>query len=415
MTSESVPLPHLRAMSVPGVAGEPAVRVTPAATGEGPDTARVLVASSYNATKRTYGNLLYELCKVVRDVEDADLLAPEPAVQTSPSGDLASTLVKGRKMARQVTSKLRNFAGMGRLPTLAPSPVEKDYDFFFYVCAFPRELAELARFENWRSRSRRSAVFLLETWSKLLPQDRGELRILDQFDHVFVYQRSSLPAVQSYTRTPCSAITGGVDCLLATPFPQEPPRVIDVYSMGRRAPAMHDQLVRLAEEQKLFYVYDPVSHSIVLDWHESRLMTFNLIKRSRYFVAFDHMVGSPLKRAESGGEPAVPMRYYEGAAAGSVIIGSKPATSEFDEQFDWPDAVVDVPSEPRDVAAVLAELDAQPERMERIRRTNAVMALRRFDWAYRWREVLDVMGLPPGPKLDQRLRRLADTANAFDP
>jgi hypothetical protein len=42
------------------------------------------------------------------------------------------------------------------------------------------------------------------------------------------------------------------------------------------------------------------------------------------------------------------------------------------------------------------------------------MALRRFDWAYRWREVLDVMGLPPGPKLDRRLRRLADTANAFD-
>ncbi len=43
MTSESVPLPHLRAMSVPGVAGEPAARVA-AAGGEGTDTARVLVA-----------------------------------------------------------------------------------------------------------------------------------------------------------------------------------------------------------------------------------------------------------------------------------------------------------------------------------------------------------------------------------
>jgi hypothetical protein len=46
-------------------------------------------------------------------------------------------------------------------------------------------------------------------------------------------------------------------------------------------------------------------------------------------------------------------------------------------------------------------------------RRNAIEALRRFDWAYRWKELLRLAGIAPHPKLlarEQRLNELAARA-----
>jgi hypothetical protein len=190
--------------------------------------------------------------------------------------------------------------------------------------------------------------------------------------------------------------------------------VIDVYSMGRRAPAIHAQLVELAEQQQLFYLYDTTSMGLVTDWHESRLMTFNLIKRAKYFTAFDPMIGSAIKASESAGEPALPMRYFEGTAGGSVVIGTTPRAKEFADEFDWPDVVIEVDPFTPNIRKVLDELEAEPERTARIRLANATNALRRFDWSYRWADILKSLGLAPTPEMRKRREALHARAAALE-
>ena len=45
-----------------------------------------------------------------------------------------------------------------------------------------------------------------------------------------------------------------------------------------------------------------------------------------------------------------------------------------------------------------------------ISRRNAIEALLRHDWVYRWREVLDIAGLKPAPQLEIRENRLKQLA-----
>jgi hypothetical protein len=376
--------------------------------------ARVLIGSNFNSWPRTYGNLLYEFCKVASLCDRVDVVAPKALGPPKGSGEFGSILFRGRLEVRRVVSKMRQMAGLRRLQFIEPYKIERDYDLFVFVCMFPKDLTEVERFQGWRDRSGKKVAVILETWSNLLKEDAAHLRMLDQFDRVFIYQQASIPNVQRYTRTPCLPLRGGVDALLAAPLPDLPPRVIDVYSMGRRAPAIHAQLVDLAERQQLFYLYDTTSMGLVTDWHESRLMTFNLIKRAKYFTAFDPMIGSNIKAAESAGEPALPMRYFEGAAGGSVILGTKPRAKEFGEEFDWPDVVIEVDPFTPDIRRVLDDLEAEPDRTARIRLNNVTNALRRFDWSYRWADILDSLGLEPTPDMHRRRRALLARAEALE-
>ena len=92
------------------------------------------------------------------------------------------------------------------------------------------------------------------------------------------------------------------------------------------------------------------------------------------------------------------------------MIGAPPKNPEFGDVFPWVDAVVPLPLDSRGIAAVIRELDQQPERQERIRRTNVVQSLLRHDWVYRWEAILTLAGLPPMPELVKRKERLAELA-----
>jgi len=109
--------------------------------------------------------------------------------------------------------------------------------------------------------------------------------------------------------------------------------------------------------------------------------------------------------AAQHGQPAT-----KGAAAGAVMIGEAPRTRAFEQQFDWPDAVIELPFGSDSIDALMNELDEQPDRQNEIRRSNVVQALMRHDWAYRWETVLKVAGLEPMPALLERKERLGKLA-----
>jgi hypothetical protein len=94
------------------------------------------------------------------------------------------------------------------------------------------------------------------------------------------------------------------------------------------------------------------------------------------------------------------------------MIGERPNNEEFGKLFDWPDAVVHLPYGSSNIQAIIKDLDEQPERQEKIRRTNVVGALTKHDWLYRWETVLRTVGLEPMPGFHQRKERLGKLAKA---
>jgi hypothetical protein len=362
---------------------------------------RVLLASNYNDGMALYNGLCFEFLRIIESTTAADIIAPRrvhPRV--------------GFDVLRTSVSNARRLFGHTRVTRLKSERVRKKYDLFFYVCMNPSGLADLQAIQGWREQCDQAAVFIFETWSSQLSRDKAHLKLLDQFDHVFVYNRSSIPNLGKYTSTQRSFLAAGADCLSASPYPNPPNRCIDVYSMGRRLDFAHRQLLEMARNGEIFYIYDAGGGLHVYDFGEARFLTLNYIKRSRYFTAYSLDAGS--KAQESFGEQAIATRLFEGAAGGSIILGTPPKAQEFKELFDWPDAVVEIPAEPADMRAIYRELEAQPERMQRARFMNATQSLRKHDWVYRWEQILHIVGFESPPGVSARKRALQSLAEGAE-
>ena len=132
-----------------------------------------------------------------------------------------------------------------------------------------------------------------------------------------------------------------------------------------------------------------------------------LLKRSKYFLANRPKFDQPeLTKTES----EVSARFFEGAAAGCVMIGAPPINEEFGEMFDWPNAVIPNPMDGSFID-LLEELEGDVARLERIRTDGVAGCLRKHDWAHRWKAILDHTGLRPSEALETRLSLLEQRAD----
>ena len=86
----------------------------------------------------------------------------------------------------------------------------------------------------------------------------------------------------------------------------------------------------------------------------------NMAKRSRTFLVAPGKVDDP---SLTGGQVEVGYRYFEGAAAGAVLIGQAPKGTAFDQAFPWPDAVIPVKHDGSDIRDVLSGLNADAQRL----------------------------------------------------
>jgi len=136
-------------------------------------------------------------------------------------------------------------------------------------------------------------------------------------------------------------------------------------------------------------------------------MLANMVKSSRYFIV------APTRRplpGATGDQIEVGLRYFEGSAAGTAMIGQNPCSEAFNTLVNWQDAVVEVEADGSNVADVITGLEAQPGRLSEISRRNAMAALLQHDWAYRWKRILEIAGLEPAPQLEMRQDRLKQLA-----
>jgi Glycosyl transferases group 1 len=350
----------------------------------------VLVFSERNAVSRKWHALQYEFEDVAVECGLAELVAPAARV----SGTLSRAYYRISRAAG------RPFASTG----LEEITVTGDYDLFFAYFAFPTDIPHIQHARDWRSRCRKAIAFLGEFYTHDIEANRANLSLLARmgFDRVFVLNTAPAAAIQEIVRCPVEFLPLGVDAFRFSPHPLDPPRVVDLYQFGRRSDVTHDAAVELARQDGLYYVYDTIFNVPVPDYRPHREMIAETMKRSRYFFAY--RAGENQPRAKQ--DDVLSARYFEGIAGGAVLLGSRPGVREYDECFPWPDATITIPFEARDLREILADLDAQPARLATARMHNVVETLRRHDWAYRWRVILERAGLPPAPGLQERFGRL---------
>ncbi len=361
-----------------------------------PSDARVLLFSMRNLTRHVSRCGGYEFEDVICDCDEVDILAPAAyrPLGTNPITRRIGAMLwqRGRPFDREIR-------------------VAKEYDLFFAYCSNPHDVRCLNHIKGLHDRCRRSVCVIAETWPAKIAECSGALKALRNFDQIFTSLHSSVDLIAKSTGRPCHFMPFGIDALRFCPFPDYPERSIDVYNMGRRDADEHRTLLACAERGKMFYVYDTVANFDVRDPREHRVLLANLVKRSRYFVTHPANFKA---LAETNGIQEMGARLFEGAAGGAVMIGEPPCCTAYDSCFDWPDAVIPTGSDGQQMVASIAELDAQPQRIFKIRQNNIIQSLRRHDWAYRWRQTLDCVGVPAMTRLAEREKRLDHVAKAVE-
>jgi len=334
-----------------------------------------------------------EFEKVVNEVDSVDVLAPARK----------SWYDNGKRVALRVGE----FASLPLNPGVTKTTIDRDYDMFFTACDGPSDLLHLTALKGLRDRCKISVCWFVECYIREIPIYKSCMEILRQFDFVVFMFRENEP-FQKIIKGRSQYLPAGIDTLRFCPYPNPPARSIDVLSIGRRAPVTHKALMRMAEEDGKFYVYDTINALRAHNLDEHRSMIANLAKRSRYFIVSPGKFDS-LK--QTGGQTEFGYRYFEAAAPGTIMIGMRaPNNKEFDRIFNWEDAVIEVPFTSDTIVDTIRELDKQPERQMRISQTNTLQCLLHHDWVYRWEAILNMVGMQPLPMLQARKRRLAELA-----
>lgn len=365
---------------------------------------RICMPTWRNFTRKAYRCGLYEAQDVLVDTADVDLIhldmswgtwVDEYWLRTPLYHDRSRKLIFANPGLRKV-----------RLSTY--------YDVFIAVCATFWDLPYINAIERWRDHCGVSICWLDELWASQIPDYKYWLHALNQFDYVFIGYRGTVAALSQAINRPCYWLPGGIDALRFSPFPDPPARVIDMYSVGRRYEGIHRQLLEAAGRGELFYLHDTlvnVAFNEVRDHRQHRSLYANLAKRSRYFVVSTAKMDAVDERQ---GQVEVGFRYYEGAAAGAVMIGDTPDCEAFSALFGWPEAVVSIDPNGSDIIAIINDLGSETERMAAIGKRNAQQALLHHDWLYRWSEMFRVAGIEPSPGMAARERRLKDMAAIAD-
>lgn len=362
-----------------------------------PPAPRILLFSERNIYEPVVWRCPFrEFEGVLQEIDTVDVLAPRPR--------------KWYRQGKRVASRLGEYFKTPLNPGIPKIKLDGYYDVFFAVCEKPSELMHMNAVKGWKGHCKSSFCWVTEFYVKDMSTFKSCLEVLSQFDHVLFMFAANEP-FQKRLGGKGLFLPAGIDALHFCPWPNPPKRCVDVLSIGRRSEETHQSLLRMAKEEGLFYVYDTIDGLNAYSLDEHRMLLAEMAKRTKYFLANPGKINRP---DETGGQSEFGYRHFEGAATGTIMIGERPNNKEFERFFDWEDAVIDLPFGSDKIAAIIEDLDKQPERQMRIRKNNIIQSLLHHDWTYRWEAVLKMAGLDPLPGLLKRKERLKELADVVE-
>ncbi len=359
--------------------------------------ARVLCVSFREVDPVISRCLRFEFEDVVASVDRVDLVFP-----------------KGRPVRRGRVHRLLSrldthfpwVSGLSKPPELG-----RRYPLMFVTAQTAGDLYTFAPWTPWLRAADRSACLVEEMYAQDVIRCPGEVEMLRRFDVLFVGCQGTVDALARATGRPVHYLPHSADAEVFCPYPRPPERVIDFYSMGRRPEATHRALLAIADRGDFFYHYDTVTNVRVTDYREHRRRLIDMVRRTKYFLT---NMGKCNEPGHTGGQQELGFRFFEGAAAGCVLIGDPPENAAFTELFGWNDSVIPLEFGSGAIEPIIRALDADPARVERIRKANVAHSLRRHDHSYRWAQVLAAVGIEAQPAMGARHARMANLADQIE-
>ena len=365
------------------------------------DEPRIVIVSQRSYYTPVFRTSAYEFEDVICAVDHADLLLP--TFETSP-------------LTQRLLGKISQYGSICVEPKRRrpDSPrLTRYYDVLFVNVCDCHELLDLEPIlECLRERCRVVICNIEELWAKGVVNHDRVYRLLEKFDYILLGLSGTCDALARIIKRSVIHLPFGIDMNRFCPYPNPPRRSIDIYALGRCSSKTDYALREWADRTGATYLYDTIAGGggrFVISVERHRNFIAQMIKRSRYFIV------NPAKidvEEETGGQMEIGPRFYEGAAGGAVLIGQVPTNCQvFDRDFDWPDAVIDMPLHSTDVGERISALDAEPDRIARIRLNNVVNSLRRHDWVYRWNNLIQMLGMKPTTCALEREKRLQNFAD----
>ena len=367
------------------------------------DRSRIAILSEREISNHVASCCLYEFEDAISQVDSVDLFKPQHSYKSAQRNfKWIKKFSRSPKLANHLKCDPNSFT------------LEHDYDMFFMILNNPSKFIALDSVKNWRKKSKLAVCYIIEIWKEQIPQWKPVLGLFKDFDHIYLGHTNSTQAVAEITGVPCSYLPFGTDAVKFSPSSIDSPRGIDVVNIGRRSIVTHQALLKRMEQGNFFYYYDTAQNFYVQNPQEHRNLLANLAKNSRYWITNNPNFNDDPK-LKKGIQKELGYRIFEGTAGGAVAIGNQTATKEFNKYFDWEDSIISIPADAANVANIIEELDSQSDRIEKIRRHNIYNSLTRHDWVYRWRHILESVGLEVTPEISRREAQLKQRAEKFAP
>lgn len=362
---------------------------------------RILVWSQRNIENFIFNSCLFEFEDLINEVDLADVIAP-------PAYNFKGKLIK--KIVKNSTQYFKRTAHFN--PYFQPVYLEQEYDIFLAILDFPQNLSSINLLKNRQQKCYFSVCYLIEIWHKDLPSLKNFIEFFQDFDLICLGHSEIVNDVQKIIDRPCIYLPPGVNAVKFCPVLVRSDRSIDLVTLGRRSEIVHQALLALAEQKKFFYYYDYIGGAEQRNnrHQEHRTLIANLLKNSRYFIANYAKIN---QLQETHGQREIGYRFFEGAAAGSVLLGCSPDNVAFKHYFDWDNVIIPIDFDEHNIVKIIAELDSQPELLKQIQTDNVVNSLLKHDWVYRWEKILRELGMSITPGMEQRKHQLNEMAIAY--
>lgn len=364
--------------------------------------AKICLPSKRNYSRELFQSAPYEAQDVLAGTANADLINMEPG---------RNYQLRNKWQRRLLYRGLA--PGLAFVnPGLKTIKLSDDYDCLIAFCQNHWDLLAINALNRWKDCCKVSVCWLSEIYAADVIKYPDLLRSLKRFDHVITSSQGTVGPLSEFLGRKCHFVATGIDSLRFTPYPECPDRAITIYGIGRRWEGIHNALLSGAAAKNFFYVYDSyraISEMQVIDHKQHRDLFASIAKRSKYFMVAP---GKMDKFSETHNQVEIGYRYFEGAAAGAVMLGQAADCAAFRDLFPWPDAVIEIKPDGSDVLEIIADLEANPRRVESVSRMNALQSLLRHDWIYRWIEVFQIAGLAPSPGMLSRVCKLQTLAHS---
>ena len=316
-----------------------------------------------------------ELAELLVHYFEAEVLSPKPAI--------------GPWLNRMVRPHQAHF-----------EPVQtRGGDVLIVVARGPGDLAMINAIPDCRKKFGKIYGFVTDSYFQA-----GFVKETGFFDAITVTAHEDVDFPKSRYGIPVHQLYQGADCL--TWVPREPrEREIDVIGFGRTPPSYQSSFSNRFHpaSSPYLYLHSPLGNLSGPSVQLERGMLFKLLQRTRISLAF-HLYVEP--QGDRPRSMMVTSRWLESLLSGCIVAGRRPVSRMADELLFWPQATLELSTDPQTASDELVSLLSRNETLDAQRRSNIFHTLGHHDWRHRILTLCGLFNLPAPPTLRDDIARL---------